>query len=405
MKKAVRILTLVLVVILLISTMSTVLAANIFDTEKQDPIGQKLARAGFYNGSSTNIEPLMSNEITIVVSNYLAERLEQYGKLTFDESKMCLYVDPNNSETMEDTFMLMEAQIEILSASGEKLGYRNFEYSIDYKNVNWISDTKVEVCLYLNYDIIYNGFDGIVSSISNEPHKLILEKVNGNWLIADHEEFDPIHISVEEKIRSKASLDAFLADYVSGMIERNKAIDASFPANINENIEPRSLTSYDRSAACRYARTYANSNNPSPWHTFDLDCTNFVSIALRQGGIPQDTSGSNIWYWNSRSDRSASWAGANYLRPYLIGNNSSSSSNSGVYATNSSLSNCSRGDVVSFESGGDIYHNAILTSYSESGGWLLCQHSHSQGSKDVPLQTVINHEGATVYYTHIRGYN
>lgn len=411
--KKLKFLAICLVLIVSFSTITSTMA----DSKIDDPIYSKLASAGFYNYNTTSSAQSLnlSNEVTDVVSSYFNERLTQYGRLEFEKNRLDAYISSNASYKMQATLKLMEAQISILASSGDKLGFSNFDYSINYISAQPSSLNTIELCLYLNYDIEYNGFDGIVSSITKEPHKLTLILSNGGWLIYEHEMFNSISIALEEKETSRQALDSYLANYVSSMVARNKSIENAVPLNIDgtcedaisiiNSVQPtRAINSYDRSDACSYARTYANSDNPSPWHTFTADCTNFVSIALRKGGLPQDSSGSNTWYWNSRSDRSASWAGAKYLRPYLINNNSSSTSNTGVYATSVSLSSCSRGDVVSFEAGGDIHHNAILTSYTTSGGWLLCQHSHSQGSKDVPLQTVIDWEEATVYYTHIKGY-
>lgn len=384
----------------------SVVATATSENKDDDPIYSKLANAGFYNSNATNVNPLQKvpDEAAKVVSNYFNERLTQYGNLAFEKARFDTYISPEASDKMQLILKLMESQISILSATGSKLGFNDFDYSINYVVSQMPSIDKIELCLYLNYDIKYNGFEGIVSSITKEPHKLSLVLANEKWLICEHEMFNPISIALEKRAESNRALDSYLANYVSSMISRNQSIEAEIPVDVDGTLPTRAINSYDRSDACRYARTYANSENPSPWHTFAKDCTNFVSIALRNGGLPQDTSGSNTWYWNSRSDRSASWAGAKYLRPYLINNNSSTSSNTGAYATSVSLGDCSRGDIVSFGSEGNIGHNAILTSYTTSGGWLLCQHSHSQGSKDVPLQTVIDWENTTVLYTHIVGY-
>ena len=371
----------------------------------EDPIYSKLINAGFYTeDASDNIDKSIPQKAKETISNYFGERLKQYGDLVFDEKQFSPYINFKAAEKTQIALKLMESQIEIFAASGNKLGFSNFDFSIDYVSAKNVNSSVTEVCLYLNYDIEYNGFEGITSSVTKEPHKITLLLENDNWFICKHEMFTQVAIALEKIANEDENVDIYLSNYEKSMIERNGLIEMSVPANVDDMLSTTSLESYNRSDACRYARTYANSDNPSPWYTFSADCTNFVSIALRKGGLPQDSSGSNTWYWNSRSDRSASWAGAKYLRTYLINNNSSSSSNTGVYATSVSLSSCSRGDVVSFESGGDIYHNAILTSYTTSGGWLLCQHSHSQGSKDVPLQTVIDWEDATVRYTHIVGY-
>lgn len=391
---------------LVVALLVSISAHALIDVDAElgtDPIYTKLVNAGFFEKSVSNHMPEGASD---VIYGYFGERLAQYGGLNYDSERLNTYINTGSYNKMQIPLMLMEAQIQISTASEERLKYNDYSYTVDYHTTSMASETELDVCLYLNYDVAYNGYPGVISSVTKEPHKLTLVKTDDEWQISSHEQFNDITMALENEVKSKRPLNDFLSMYIDRVTAQIKAFSASEPKNIEGEAPTRALKEYDRSDACRYARTYANSDNPSPWYTFTADCTNFVSIALRKGGLPQDTSGSNTWFWNSRTDRSGSWAGAKYLRPYLINNNSSSSSNAGAYAVSvDSEDDCSRGDVVSFASGSDISHNAILTSYSDGSGWLLCQHSYSENGKDVPLEDMLlDYSNGTVYFTHIKGY-
>lgn len=374
------------------------------DTEMEtDPVYAKMMNAGFFEKSLSNYMPEGAKD---VIYKYFGERLAQYGSLEFDLERLKSYINAGSFSKMQIPLRLMEAQIQIATASEERLKYIDYSYTVDYHAISMTSETELVVCLYLNYDVAYSGYPGVMSSVTKEPHKLTLVESDDGWRICYHEQFNDITVALEEEVKSKRPINDYLVEYIDRITSQIKTFSASEPKNIEGEMSTRALKEYNRSDACSYARTYANSANPSPWYTFEKDCTNFVSIALRHGGLPQDTSGSNTWFWNSRSDRSGSWAAARYLRPYLINNNSSSSSNVGAYAINvGSEDDCSRGDVVSFASGSNISHSAILTSYSTGSGWLLCQHSFSSNGKDVPLESMLSvYSNGTVYFTHIEGY-
>ncbi len=88
------------------------------------------------------------------------------------------------------------------------------------------------------------------------------------------------------------------------------------------------LTTYNRTAAVNYARTWAYKRN-SAWGNFDGmggDCTNFASQVLNAGGIPMDTGGDYFWFYKKmgsgpgKDTRSASWSGVKELYEYIVAN-------------------------------------------------------------------------------------
>ena len=77
---------------------------------------------------------------------------------------------------------------------------------------------------------------------------------------------------------------------------------------------------YDRIEAVRYAREWALKRNPALYN-FDNnggDCTNFVSQALRAGGLKQNYTKDVGWFYISQNNRAAAWTGVEHLYKYLI---------------------------------------------------------------------------------------
>lgn len=105
-------------------------------------------------------------------------------------------------------------------------------------------------------------------------------------------------------------------------------------ALINEN-EINSLnvrtstTSWNRSAIKTYATNNANKDTPSSGNSsqasyYDFseitgayDCTNFASHCMLAGGASENRS---TWYYDSLSNRTASWSGVNYFYNFITSN-------------------------------------------------------------------------------------
>lgn len=90
---------------------------------------------------------------------------------------------------------------------------------------------------------------------------------------------------------------------------------------------------FDGSAAASYAHRWASNTEKlrnDNYKTFDQDCTNFVSQALRAGGWPDDESGDWKWYYNTNGPfwdtHSDTWTVARRLANYIL--------NSGRYYNN-----------------------------------------------------------------------
>jgi hypothetical protein len=140
---------------------------------------------------------------------------------------------------------------------------------------------------------------------------------------------------------------------------------------------------FNRSAAVAYARKHALSPN-SAYHLYEVDCTNFVSQCMLQGGWTMITG----WY---RSDRvwwytgglfgwraaSYTWAAAQNFADFL--------SASGRGSAASGPADLDLADVIQIRDASRVYHSMIVT--GRSGSDLLLSY-HTTNRLDRPLSEI-----------------
>ena len=82
------------------------------------------------------------------------------------------------------------------------------------------------------------------------------------------------------------------------------------------------IKEYNRKKAVEYAAKWAYKRNPK-YYNFDNiggDCTSFISQCIYEGSGIMNYKKHIGWYYNSSSDRTASWSGVEFLYNFLVGN-------------------------------------------------------------------------------------
>lgn len=395
LKKRIKLLAVVFCLLMVFSSNITAFAAG----NDEEAIKEKLYE--YFDNQFKNLQGLRIVESVIKPSALNAE-----NKLFYDTEQAALTV-----------------QLDFLSNQKEDLSFKTYSYSLNFTDIN-ITGSSAEVKLTEDHEIQYNFLD-TPSYLKDKPHVFRLVKENENWSITDHEDDSLLKTAIKKELQAGKSIDQITDEKIqqnrrslkalSVLQEKDNALKIATLKEENLSIGEitplaYSARTFNRAAAVKYARDYATKNNPSPWTTYSADCTNFVSIALYNGGLPKDSSGSNTWYWNSTSDKTSSWTAARYLRPYLI-NNKGSSSTYGVNARSISYGSAETADVISFHNGERISHSAIVSSFKTDNqglhyGWTVCQHSYGSGKAlDYPLSTMIATYGSSnVYCTWIINY-
>jgi len=133
--------------------------------------------------------------------------------------------------------------------------------------------------------------------------------------------------------------------------------------------------SYNRAKVKRYAELWWNQHNPY-YPKFDVDCTNFVSQCIHEGGVSQEvTKQRNIGWWVvGKENWSFSWSVAHSLMNYLLGANTRLPAKAELKTSADQLL---IGDVVCYDwdGSGKFQHNAIVVAKDPNGMPLVNAHT------------------------------
>ena len=151
---------------------------------------------------------------------------------------------------------------------------------------------------------------------------------------------------------------------------------------------------YNRIAAVAYARRWALDRNPAFYDFENIggDCTNFASQCIYAGAGIMNFTPVMGWYYNSPSDRTASWSGVEYLYNFLVNNQSL-----GPYGHEVSKSEVQEGDIIQLGTfSGDFYHTLVITTITPT----ILVAAHTYDVLDKPLSSY-NYQ--TARFIHIDG--
>lgn len=114
---------------------------------------------------------------------------------------------------------------------------------------------------------------------------------------------------------------------------------------------------YNRKKAIEYASKWAYKRNPR-YYNFDSvggDCTSFISQCIYAGCNTMNYKKHIGWYYNSASDRTASWSGVEYLYNFL-------STNKGVgpRAIKTDINNLQIGDIIQLKFLNDRFSHSLI---------------------------------------------
>lgn len=131
---------------------------------------------------------------------------------------------------------------------------------------------------------------------------------------------------------------------------------------------------YDRLKAVQYAERWWNDFNPA-YKKFEVDCTNYISQCLHQGGAPMRgyPNRSNGW-WMQNDNWSFSWSVANAMRWHIPGSKFGLRGREVDHAQKLKL-----GDVIcyDFEGDGRFDHTTIVTGHDADGMPLVNAHTYN----------------------------
>lgn len=151
--------------------------------------------------------------------------------------------------------------------------------------------------------------------------------------------------------------------------------DEALPAFAQqEGDQERKGFKYNRLKAVQYAERWWNDYNPA-YKKFEVDCTNYISQCLHQGGAPMRgyPNRSNGW-WMQNDNWSFSWSVANAMRWHIPG------SKLGLRGREvNSAEKLKLGDVICYDFQGDgrFDHTTIVTGHDADGMPLVNAHTYN----------------------------
>ena len=114
---------------------------------------------------------------------------------------------------------------------------------------------------------------------------------------------------------------------------------------------------YNREKAVEYAIKWAYKRNPK-YYNFDSvggDCTSFISQCIYAGSGIMNYKKHIGWYYNSSSDRTASWSGVEFLYNFLVENKGI-----GPRATRGKISDLEIGDIIQLKFLEDRFSHSLI---------------------------------------------
>lgn len=127
-----------------------------------------------------------------------------------------------------------------------------------------------------------------------------------------------------------------------------------------------STVPYHRQQAVNYAEEWAYRRNPRylDFSGIGGDCTNFVSQCLYAANSVMNFTPVFGWFYLSADNRTASWAGVQYLYDFLTQN-----AGEGPFATEAELHQAMPGDIIQLgDAQSRFYHSLLITEITGDPG-------------------------------------
>lgn len=315
------------------------------------------AQSHFDSKNSKEISAIKSK-----IENYISSKYECFEKGSVEPLKNQFKPEKLQEKKIKKELDL--TQILLDWRIPRDLYYQNIKTDITFNDIIISGDVAtVDI-----YEITsYNLKGHRVTSKEGNSHSISLEKTNGEWNVVSDSYNEPIGNMLDQGLSISDIKEKLFVDTI---VSYNKTNEATILSG-----------TYNRSLAVSYADQYWTNYNPAytDFSGMGGDCTNFVSQCIRNGGAPDDTSGtqgSQWWYNLGTHARTPSWAGVDELYEYLM--NNTNGGPKGTLTTN--LYSVNLGDVIQIDrhsNGGDYTHTTIVTEIQYEDIPYLYVNAHS----------------------------
>ncbi|MBP1930267.1 amidase domain-containing protein [Ammoniphilus resinae] len=214
---------------------------------------------------------------------------------------------------------------------------------------------KVDIALQNHLWQLYHIRDCFLEQEDEQYRTITMREKDGRWYV------DSDYIVGEEAQNSEEHPDAFRDNQEEIMPQSAEVVNKK--------------GAYNRAMAKRYAELWWNQHNPH-YPKFEVDCTNFVSQCVHEGGVTQEvTTQRNIGWWvKGKGNWSFSWSVAHSFMTYLLGANTKLPAKAELKTSADQLM---IGDVICYDwdGSGRFQHNTIVVAKDPNGMPLVNAHT------------------------------
>jgi hypothetical protein len=276
-------------------------------------------------GQSGSIDLIEQEQIKATIHDYFDMRYHTLSTLeTGDLNSLFENFNKGISYPMQEKDKM---EIELHHAKLYLLGYSEYKYFLDYKDISIdIASQTAIVSLLEGHDVVFeisqeiSKDKPIVSSMRNLHHRIGLQKHNGVWQIVSDDYEDYLWRLIKATGLTK---DTYLRSTTESQIMSDAVIGDLEPTDECNLQEDNSTYAYNRQGAVDYANQWALSRNPDYYDFTNEggDCTNFISQAIHEGGsalMTGDDWPTYGWYYNDKYDKAAAWTGASQFFDFVV---------------------------------------------------------------------------------------
>lgn len=238
----------------------------------------------FLCGFSTDIDLKTQGELKETIKAYFERYYGSLKKLELDNMDDIL-------EENDNTYMYRTInELEIEKYKMVNLGYDNYSYAINYKNM--VKEEEfIDVNFSINLEYKYKNIDkSINSSINGIEYSFRFKKLDDKWKICaittDFDEYKDFKELVEEKVNMRGGIDkkANINKVKNYMLSRYKDIKPIKPKRESIDLRQQFTEENDvikNKMGVAYATAYATKPvKERVFYTAESDCTNFVSQCI-----------------------------------------------------------------------------------------------------------------------------
>ncbi|WP_294395248.1 amidase domain-containing protein [uncultured Clostridium sp.] len=328
-----------------------------------------------YNNISTSKTVLSVDSENVIIKNtlqgYLSNKWEEEKSSQIIENK---YILP---DSLQMTYSNLKSKLEYKWCQGINETIDWYDMEITINKIQEVGDL-IEVDVNSNVTYQYGGAD--FTSSANEHHLIYLTNNDGEMLVV-RDIYNDIFDGEEDILNSNIDFynqdefDEYISEKIKKVTLDLKNVDKDI-AKYKSNTDNGFQTLLNTQSELLYS-SY-NGSNAASWaidHVDDAeewegnDCTYFVSMALKQGGLPTD----KTWYRNSNA-----FIRVIELRNWLINKSYATEIVGTAYGN--------KGDVIQFyNSSKNRWSHSVIVTYvnHQYGNCYVSAHSDAYKNRSV----------------------